>query len=78
MSGKCETYTRKELVSGKIMFPEDIGVSFDGTVGKITYGICGAFSTGIRKIYSKSDSLFNNAVIYAIFTSDELLSDMNS
>lgn len=71
MLGNCETYTKKELANGKYICSDDIGVSFDGTVGKVTYGIEGIYSTGIRKIISK-DGRLSNAVIYAIFTSEEI------
>lgn len=71
MLGTCETYTKKELANGKFIYSDDIGVSFDGTVGKVAYGIEGIYSTGIRKITSK-DGKLSNAVIYAIFTSEEI------
>jgi type I restriction enzyme S subunit len=69
MNSVSDIYTDTELLNGKFLSPEDICVSFDGTVGKVDYGLNGGYSTGIRKIYDKNNQI-NNAVIYAIFKSD--------
>lgn len=62
-------YTDTALLCGKILKPYDVCVSFDGTVGKVDYGLNGGYSTGIRKIYDPNKEI-NSAVIYAIFKSD--------
>jgi len=69
LNAKCELYTDEDLIEGKILSEEDVCVSFDGTVGKVDYGLTGGYSTGIRKIYDPSGEI-NNATIYAIFMSD--------
>ncbi|AGX41915.1 restriction endonuclease subunit S [Clostridium saccharobutylicum] len=69
LNSDCTNYTNEELLCGKILSPLDICVSFDGTVGKLDFGLSGGYSTGIRKIYDLENEL-NNAVIFSIFNSD--------
>jgi len=56
-----KTATRKDLL-----------VSFDGTVGRIAFGIEGAYSSGIRKIYSKNPIYDNLGLKYLIFSSKDI------
>lgn len=62
------TFVQSDLC--KIFAEErDILMSFDGSVGRVTYGVNGAFSTGIRRVYS-DDNAISNAFIYYYLTSD--------
>ncbi|MGX2973040.1 restriction endonuclease subunit S [Helicobacter sp. T3_23-1059] len=45
----------------------DLLVSFDGSVGRISYALNGTFSSGIRKIYDK-ENVLNSATLYFIFS----------
>ena len=54
---------------------KDVLVSFDGTVGRVSIAKRGAFSSGIRKIVSKVNSI-NNAFIYVLFKSDYIQNEM--
>ena len=50
----------------------DLLVSFDGTIGRVVFGIKGAYSSGIRKIYS-DDKAFNNLGFkYILFKSRDI------
>ena len=72
----CKTFVNTELLGNKILQPIDICVTFDGTIGKVDFGLTGGYSTGIRKIYDIENKI-NNAVIFTIFKSDHIQSVMN-
>jgi len=59
----------KESVAKKIANEEDILVSFDGTPGRVAFGIKGSFSSGIRKVYDENN-LFSNSFIFFFMKSD--------
>lgn len=77
MNKTCEVYTDKSLCGNKFLEFTDVSLSLDGTVGKVGYGLQGAYSTGIRKLIS-NNNVFNNALLYAIFTSDEIQITINN
>ncbi len=56
----------------------DLLVSFDGTVGRVIFGIQGAYSSGIRKIYSDNPIYDNLGLKYLIFTSKDIQDLMKS
>lgn len=58
-----DVYIPKEVTNGKICSENDILLSLDATVGRVKFGCNGAFSSGIRKVYSK-DSFIKNSFIY--------------
>ncbi len=64
-------FINKILSKNKIVKKNEILVSFDGSVGKIGYGIEGAYSSGMQKITSKFND-FSAALIYAIFNSRKI------
>ena len=47
MNTECKTFIKKDLAKNKYINENDIVVSFDATVGRIGYGLNGAFSTGV-------------------------------
>lgn len=55
----------------KILF-DDVSVSFDGTVGRVSIGKEGVYSSGIRKIYAKTgfEKVFSSGFIYFYVHSD--------
>lgn len=69
MDNKCSTFIPKELAKEKIANTNDVLVSFDATIGRIAYGIYGAYSTGMRKIVvnKKFQNIIGSAFIYAYF-----------
>ncbi len=56
----------------KIVNERDVIVTFDGSVGKLGFGLKGAISGGLRKIYDKSGK-FDNSLIYCIFCDNEII-----
>ncbi len=64
-------YIRKNIAE-KICTADDLLMSFDGTPGKLNFGLEGAYSSGIRKIYS-TNPLYNNLGLkYLIFKSKSI------
>lgn len=68
VGSQSDTYVDPKLLNNKLLKFEDICVTFDGTVGKVDFGLVGGYSTGLRKIFDLEGEL-NNAVIFCIFKS---------
>ncbi|MDR0920103.1 MAG: restriction endonuclease subunit S [Oscillospiraceae bacterium] len=64
-------FISKENAKNTYCKPNDVLVAFDGSVGKMSIAMEGAYSTGIRKIKAK-DSDYSDALIYFIFSSEEI------
>lgn len=74
---RATVYIDAELAKGKICTKSDLLVSFDGTVGRVVFGIEGCYSSGMRKIYSENP-LFNSLWLkHQIFTSKEIQDEIN-
>lgn len=58
-----DVYIPKEIAKGKLCKPEDVLLSLDATVGRVKINCNGAFSGGIRKVYSK-DGFIKNSFVY--------------
>lgn len=50
----------------------DVIVTFDGSVGKVGFGLDGAYSGGLRKIFDETGKL-NNALVYSIFKDERII-----
>lgn len=59
----------KKNLAKNICNPNDLLVAFDGSPGKIGFGVEGAFSSGIRKVYSDNKTYNNVWLKYLIFKS---------
>ena len=66
----------KNAAKNKIATIDDILVSFDGSIGKIGFGFCGAYSSGMQIIKSKK-GFIDNGFIFAIFNSTEIQNDLS-
>ena len=77
IDNECDTYIDKKIANEKLVSKEDVLVSFDGTVGKIGIGLSGAYSTGIRKVYSINNE-FSNALIYFLFKDSSIQQTIKS
>ena len=44
--------------------PNDILISFDASIGRVAFGVCGAYSTGIRKVYSVKNDIPKSFIYY--------------
>ena len=60
---EADVYIPKEIAKGKICKYNDVLLSLDATIGRVKIGCSGAFSAGIRKVYSK-DGFIKNSFIY--------------
>jgi type I restriction enzyme S subunit len=58
-----DVYIPEKIANGKICQEDDVLLSLDATVGRVKIGCNGAFSSGIRKVYSK-DGFIKSSFIY--------------
>jgi type I restriction enzyme S subunit len=77
LDNKADVYIKKDLAGDSICKFDDLLVSFDGTVGRASFGLVGCYSSGIRKIYSK-DEVYNRLwVKHQIFISEKIQDEIN-
>ena len=77
LDNKANVYIQKDLVGNSICRFDDLLVSFDGTIGRVSFGIEGCYSSGIRKIYSE-DEIYNKLWLkHQIFISEEIQDEIN-
>jgi len=77
LDNKADVYIKKDLAGNSICKFDDLLVSFDGTVGRVSFGLVGCYSSGIRKIYSK-DEVYNKLWLkHQIFISEEIQDEIN-
>ena len=60
----------KKSIAKNICTVDDLLMSFKGTLGRLNFGIEGAYSSGIRRIYSLNPLYDNLGLKYLIFKSD--------
>jgi type I restriction enzyme S subunit len=70
-------YVKKSLVKDKFVDRNDILISFDGSIGSVGYGLQGSYSSGLRKIISKTE-LFGNGFMYCLVMSDNIQTTINA
>jgi len=58
-----DVYIPEEIAQGKTCKENDVLLSLDATIGRVKIGCSGAFSSGIRKVYSK-DGFIKSSFIY--------------
>ena len=75
LNQKSELFVNKALVKAKIVYEDDILVSFDGAIGRIGIGFSGAYSTGLRKVYDK-DKKISNSFVYNMMKSSHIQETM--
>lgn len=73
---ESSTFIQKSIVKGGIANHEDILLSLDGTVGLVKIGLYGAYSSGVRKVVSKSP--LHKAYIYAYLKSQHGQNTINT
>lgn len=74
---RATVYIDTDLAKGKTCTKSDLLVSFDGTVGRVVFGIEGCYSSGMRKIYAE-EPLYNSLWLkHQIFTSKEIQDEIN-
>lgn len=70
-------YVKKSLVKDKIVEKNDILISFDGSIGSVGYGLEGSYSSGLRKITSKTE-IFGTGFMYCLVKSDTIQNTINA
>ena len=70
LGDKSTVYIQPEIANGCLCEPNDVLVAFDGSVGKMSIGMHGCCSSGIRNIKPRNDK-FSQAFIYLYFSSQE-------
>ncbi|MBU0476830.1 restriction endonuclease subunit S [Patescibacteria group bacterium] len=63
-----DVYISKEITKGRVCKESDVLLSLDATVGRVKFGCNGAFSSGIRKVYSKNDFIKNSFIYFWLKT----------
>jgi len=77
LDNKANVYIKKDLAGNSICKFDDLLVSFDGTVGRVSFGLVGCYSSGIRKVHSK-DEVYNKLWLkHQIFISEEIQDEIN-
>ena len=70
LSTTPENYVNKQLCLNSILSESDIAMSFDATIGRVSYGISGGYSSGLRKIKSQDENISNAFIYYWSVSSD--------
>ena len=70
-------YIKKSLAKSTCT-ADDLLMSFDGTPGRLNFGIEGAYSSGIRKIYSLNPLYDNLGLKYLVFKSKDIQDMINA
>ncbi|MDI6736517.1 MAG: restriction endonuclease subunit S [bacterium] len=66
-----EIFVNRTLTKNKIIREDDIAVSMDGTPGIVKMGLSGCYSTGIRKLVIK-DNTMKKSFLYFLMTSEHI------
>lgn len=77
LNKKSALFVNKALVKDKIVFEDDILVSFDGAIGRIGVGFSGSYSTGLRKVYDKENEI-SNSFVYSMMKSSQIQDTMTA
>ncbi|HQE50524.1 MAG TPA: restriction endonuclease subunit S, partial [Fervidobacterium sp.] len=77
LSHTPSVYIKKSLAKS-ICSADDLLMSFDGTPGRLNFGIEGAYSSGIRRIYSLNPVYDNLGLKYLIFKSKHIQDTVNA
>lgn len=64
--------------AGKILMPQDIALTLDGSVGLVRIGLSGAYSTGIRKVLARDQARLGWAFIYLLLLSEQVQSTIRA
>ncbi|MDR0927686.1 MAG: restriction endonuclease subunit S [Ignavibacteria bacterium] len=72
IDGNCNTWVDKTAHDLVFVKPDDVVVTFDGSVGKMGIGLEGAISGGLQKISDPTDK-FSNALIWLIFSDAKIV-----
>ncbi len=71
-----ELYIDSSVKNYTMVNENNVIVTFDGSVGKLGFGLKGAISGGLRKIYDKNNK-YSNALIYIIFCDERIIATIH-
>jgi type I restriction enzyme S subunit len=71
VENKTNVFVNYKITKGKTANLGDVLVSFDGTPGRVSCCVAGAFSSGIRKVFDKNN-YFPNSFIYFLMKSSQI------
>ena len=72
INGNSDTYIDSSKKVYNYAKEGDVVVTFDGSVGKVGIGINGAYSSGLRKVYSPTKEL-KNSLVFLIFKDKRII-----
>jgi len=72
VDGSSAIFIDTRLRNYSMVCERDVLVTFDGSVGKVAFGLEGAYSGGLRKIYDKS-GIVDSSLIYFIFKDERII-----
>ncbi len=76
LDGSKVKFIKPELAKDRFVNENNTVVSFDGAIGRVSIGLKGAYSSGIRKIYSK-EGLLSDSFIYVLFQTSYIQNTIN-
>lgn len=76
IDGDSAVYVDSKNKKYETIYERDIAVTFDGSVGKIGFGLNGAYSGGLRKIFD-SKAKFDNALVFSIFSDERIIATIH-
>ncbi len=65
-------FVESTLSKNRLLKPDDIAITMDGTVGIVAMGLVGAYSTGIRRVVPKNNCPIGSAFLFQLLNSDSL------
>lgn len=71
LSDAPENYVDGQLCTEAMLSESDVAMSFDATIGRVSFGISGGYSSGLRKVKNK-DGNISNAFVYYYLISDDV------
>ena len=76
-SRSSNIYIDATFTKGKLLEPEDVAITMDGTPGLVSLGMKGAFSSGIRKVVPKEQCGIGWSFIYELLQSNAIQSTID-
>jgi type I restriction enzyme S subunit len=67
-----DLFIEKSFAKGRVLSPDDIAITMDGTVGLVSMGLTGAYSSGIRRVVPKSKCTIGNVFVFLLLQSEHI------
>lgn len=76
IDGSSRIYVNSKNKNYNLVKEEDVIITFDGSVGKMGFGLYGAYSGGLQKIYDKTNK-YKNALVYSLFKDERIIATIH-